>query len=353
MRLSDNSRRNFIRNAGMASLAFTLPSFNIIKTPVLSEEIIGHGKFRYRVHKAWGNLDPSSTPVKNCHEMVLDKKGRLIMVTDETKNNIIIYDRSGKLLTTWGNEFPGGHGLTLFDEGGTDMLLICDPQTGRVVKTTTDGKTIMELPHPAKIGAYGEKDAWLPTETAVAPNGDIYVADGYGSQYILQFNAKGEFIRKFGGPGSGDDQFSTAHGVCIDRRDPKNITLICTSRGHNSFKKFTLDGKYLSTLFLPGAFVCRAVIDDDNLYAGVCWSRLRYLEQTNNSGFVTILDKNDKVISNPGGTAPEYRDGTLQLMVQAQPIFNHCHDVCIDGDKNIYVCQWNAGKTYPIKLERI
>ena len=197
----------------MASLAFTLPSFNIIKTPVLSEEIIGHGKFRYRVHKAWGNLDPSSTPVKNCHEMVLDKKGRLIMVTDETKNNIIIYDRSGKLLTTWGKEFPGGHGLTLFDEGGTDMLLICDPQTGRVVKTTTDGKTIMELPHPTKIGAYGEKDAWLPTETAVAPNGDIYVADGYGSQYILQFNAKGEYIRKFGGPGSGDDQFSTAHGV--------------------------------------------------------------------------------------------------------------------------------------------
>jgi len=337
----------------MAGLAFTLPSFNIIKTPVLSEEIIGHGKFKYRVHKAWGNLDPSSTPVKNCHEMVLDKKGRLIMVTDETKNNIIVYDRSGKLITTWGNEFPGGHGLTLFDEGGTDVLLICDPQTGRVVKTTTDGKILMELPHPAKIGAYGEKDAWLPTETAVAPNGDIYVADGYGSQYILQFNAKGEYIRKFGGPGSGDDQFSTAHGVCIDRRDPKNITLICTSRGHNAFKRFTLDGKYLSTLFLPGAFVCRAVIDGENLYAGVCWSRLRYLEQTNNSGFVTILDGNDKVISNPGGTAPEYRNGELQLMVQAQPIFNHCHDVCIDGDKNIYVCQWNAGKTYPIKLERI
>lgn len=285
--------------------------------------------------------------------MVMDKKGRLIMVTDETKNNIIIYDRSGKLITTWGNEFPGGHGLTLFDEGGTDVLLICDPQTGRVVKTTTDGKTLMELPHPAKIGAYGEKDAWLPTETAVAPNGDIYVADGYGSQYILQFNSKGEFIRKFGGPGSGDDQFSTAHGVCIDRRDPKNITLICTSRGHNSFKRFTLDGQYLSTLFLPGAFVCRAVIDDNQLYAGVCWSRLRYLEQTNNSGFVTILDENNKVISNPGGTEPEYRNGALQLMVQAQPIFNHCHDVCIDGDKNIYVCQWNAGKTYPIKLERI
>ena len=76
-------------------------------------------------------------------------------------------------------------------------------------------------------------------------------------------------------------------------------------------------------------------------------------ELTNNSGFVTILDKHDRVISNPGGTKPEYRNGKLEIMVQEQPIFNHCHDVCIDNDKNIYVCQWNANKTYPVKLERV
>jgi hypothetical protein len=114
-----------------------------------------------------------------------------------------------------------------------------------------------------------------------------------------------------------------------------------------------LDGKYLSTIFLPGAFVCRPVFDGENIYAGVCWSRLRYLNQTDNSGFVTILDKNDRVTSNPGGTAPKFIDGELQLMVQATPLFKHCHDVCIDEDKNIYVCQWNAGQSYPIKLERV
>ena len=347
------SRRQFLRTSGLAGAAFTLPMFNIISQPVRSEEIIGHGAFRYRVHKSWGNLDPATTPVKNCHEMVVDRKGRLIMVTDETRNNIIIYDRSGKLITSWGHDFPGGHGLTLFDEGGTDVLFICDPETGRVVKSNTDGRLLLELPKPSSIGAYEPSMAYRPTETAIGPNGDIYVADGYGSQFILQFSAKGEYIRKFGGTGNTDDQFSTAHGVCVDRRDPTNPTLICTSRAHNAFKRFTLDGKYLSTIFLPGAFVCRAVINDDNLYAGVCWSRLRYLEQTDNSGFVTILDKHDKVVSNPGGTAPEYRNGELQLMVQATPIFNHCHDVCIDGDKNIYVCQWNANRTYPVKLERV
>ena len=99
--------------------------------------------------------------------------------------------------------------------------------------------------------------------------------------------------------------------------------------------------------------MCRPVIDDDRLYAGVCWSRLKYLNQTPRSGFVTILDKDDNVVSNPGGTPPRYVQGELQLMVQDQSIFHHCHDVCIDDDKNIYVCQWNAEKTYPIKLERV
>lgn len=347
------TRRDFLKITAATGAAFTLPVFNIMSKPVVAEDIIGHGSFRYRVHKAWGNLDPATTPVKNCHEMVIDKKGRLIMVTDETKNNIIIYDRSGKLIKTWGNEYPGGHGLTLFDEGGEEVLFISDPETGRVVKTTLDGKVLMELPDPKTTGIYESKLNYKPTETAIAPNGDIYVADGYGSQFILQFSRDGKFIRKFGGPGEGDSNFSTAHGVCIDNRDKNNITLLCTSRAHNSFKRFTLDGNYLSTIFIPGAFVCRPVIHGKNIYAGVCWSRLRYLNQTPDSGFVTILDENDKVISNPGGTKPVYVNGQLQLIVQEKPVFQHCHDVCVDGDKNIYVCQWNANKTYPVKLERI
>ncbi|MEZ5044616.1 MAG: 6-bladed beta-propeller [Saprospiraceae bacterium] len=350
------NRRKFLQQTNMAlagALIIPQPFYIMKSKPVLSEEIIGHGKYQYRVHKNWGNLDPATTPVNNCHEMVMDSKGRLIMVTDETKNNILIYDKSGKLLDSWGHDFPGGHGLTLFKEGGEDMLFICDPNLGKVFKTTIDGKILLTIDHPSTVGAYEEKNNFRPTETAIGPNGDIYVADGYGSQWILQYNSKGEFIRKFGGSGNGDSQFATAHGVCIDDRDKNNITLLCTSRVHNSFKRFSLDGKYLSNIFLPGAYVCRAVIDDGNIYAGVCWSRLKYLERVDRSGFVTILDENNKVVSNPGGTKPKYKKGELQIMVQENPLFMHCHDVCIDEDKNIYVCQWNAEKTYPVKLERV
>ena len=352
-----NNRRTFIKNSlAGAFTAATVPTFgfSILKSkPKGEDQLIGHGDFKYRPHPQWGTLDSSKTPVNNCHEMVMDSKGRLIMVTDETKNNIIVYDRSGKLLTTCGTTFPGGHGLTLTKEGGEDFLFICDTTISTVTKTTVDGRVLMELAHPNKLGIYTEAMAYKPTESAVAPNGDIYVADGYGSQFIIQYNYKGEYIRHFGGRGNADAEFDTAHGVAVDLRDAKNPTLLITSRGHNSFKRFTLDGKYLSTIFLPGAFVCRPVFHGENIYAGVCWSRLRYLNQTDNSGFVTILDKNNKVISNPGGTAPKYSNGELQLMVQSIPLFKHCHDVCIDDDKDIYVCQWNADKTYPIKLERV
>jgi hypothetical protein len=352
-----NNRRNFIKTSLLTTMAAaTTPSFafSILKSkPKGDDKIIGHGNFRYRAHPEWGILDSAKTPVNNCHEMVMDSKGRLIMITDETKNNIIVYDKSGKLITTWGTSFPGGHGLTLTKEGGEDFLFICDTTLSTVTKTTVDGKVLLELDSPKKLGIYTEAMTYKPTESAVAPNGDIYVADGYGSQFIIQYNHKGEYIRHFGGRGNKDMEFDTAHGVAVDLRDKSNPTLLITSRGHNSFKRFTLDGKYLATIFLPGAFVCRPVFDDENIYAGVCWSRLRYLNQTDNSGFVTILDKKDKVVSNPGGTAPKFINGELQLMVQESPLFKHCHDVCIDEDKNIYVCQWNAGKTYPIKLERV
>jgi hypothetical protein len=71
------------------------------------------------------------------------------------------------------------------------------------------------------------------------------------------------------------------------------------------------------------------------------------------SGYVTILDESNKVVSTPGGTVPFYVDGILQPQAKADETFIHPHDVCVDEDENLYVPQWNSGKTYPIMLERV
>lgn len=352
-------RRKFLKKTAQASgstLAASVVPFYIMPSKTkLEETILGHGNFKYRLEKEWGNLDPKKHPVKNCHEMVMDRQGRLLMLTDHQKNNMLIYDTSGKLLGNWTLDLPGAHGLTIHDEGGEELLYITDPGQSRVVKTTLDGTIVLELDHPSKVGAYTENQNFRPTETAIGPSGDIYIADGYGSQFILQYDAKGNFIRKFGGDSFlSPEKFKQAHGVALDTRNPENPTLICSARIKNSFKRFTLDGEYLETFYMPGLFVSRPVINGENIYSGVCFgmSEGNYNMQLN-KGFVTVLDKENRVVSNPGGTEPIYENGKLKLMLQDQPIFKHCHDVCVDYDKNLYVCQWNAGAVYPYKLHRV
>ncbi len=353
--MSKNKRREFLSQAGML-LCTTGPTFHILKSRnKLDEKVLGHGDFTYRVDKDWGKLDSNKYPVNNCHEMVMDSLGRLILLTDHPQNNILIYDKSGKLLDSWTLGFTGGHGLSIHNEGGEDFLYITDISTGQVVKATTKGRILLSLIKPTATDDYPECASYKPTETTIASNGDIYVADGYGSQFILRYNSKGEFISKFGGDSFlQPDKFKQAHGVTLDTRDKNNPTLLCSARIKNTIKRFSLDGKHLEDIYLPGAFISRVVVDDQNLYSGVCFGMTPdNFNMQLNLGFVTILDQNNKVISNPGGTQPTYENGKLQLMTQAQPVFKHCHDVCIDEDKNIYVCQWNAGKVYPYKLIRV
>jgi len=352
-------RRKFLKKTVQASgttlAASVVPFYIMPSKPRLEKTILGHGDFQYRLERGWGDLDPKKHPVNNCHEMVMDRQGRLLMLTDHRKNNMLIYDTSGKLLGNWTLDLPGAHGLTIHNEGGKEFLYITDPGLGRVIKSTLDGTIIIELNPPFKVGAYEENQHFRPTETAIGPNGDIYVADGYGSQFILQYDAKGKFIRKFGGDSFlSPDKFKQAHGVALDSRDPDNPTLICSARIKNSFKRFSLDGEYLEDFYMPGLFISRPVINGENIYSGVCFgmSDGNYNMQLN-KGFVTVLDKDNRVVSNPGGTEPIYKNGKLKLVLQEQPIFKHCHDVCVDNDKNLYVCQWNADGVYPYKLHRV
>ncbi len=369
------TRRSFLRSSAIASATVLatgpVQSFSILHKdkPADDELIIGHGNFKYKVDKNWAKLSVNSTPLFNCHEMVQDSKGRLIMLGDNIKNNVLIFDKSGKVLDYWGTGYVGGHGLTISKEGGEDYLLLTDcgwyqdrsgnwnRQAGQVLKTKVDGSLLFAIGHPRTIGVYKDDEPFMPTETAVAPNGDIYVADGYGSDYILQYDYKGRYIRHFGGHNNTNKEHNlqNAHGVTVDARDPRNPVLVCSSRDENCYKIFTMDGKYIKRIDLPGMYACRAVTNDDNIYAGVCWSK----DKAGNriwapSGFVTILDKNNKVVSNPGGTEPVYKSGVLQQTFQApNAVFHHGHDVCVDEDKNLYVCQWNANHTAPVKLTRV
>ncbi|SDD45314.1 6-bladed beta-propeller [Niabella drilacis] len=339
------NRKQFLQNTALGVTGILYTPHWLIK----NEVVLGHNNKRYRLNTQWSQADVARYPVNDCHEMVQDRKGRILLLTNETRNNVIIYDKSGKFLNAWGTEYPGAHGLTLFNENGADVLFICDNNRHQVIKTTIDGKVLLVLDYPRETGAYTKAEEYVPTETAIAPNGDIYVVDGYGKDFVIQYDHKGRYIRHFGGRGTEPRHLLNAHGICIDHRHKKPI-LIITSRQQNAFKRYTMDGVYIDTVELPGAWVCRPVIRGNYLYAAVLQSSSKLNQK---SGFVTILNKNNEVVSNLAGCAPQYTNGKLQELYQDTPAFQYPHDVCVDNDENLYVAQWNSGKVYPYKLEPV
>lgn len=349
------SRRRFTAGAA-ATLAMPFVRAQSKTAPEFHGVTVGHGEFRYRVDKLWSQADAAKTPVKDCHEMAQASDGRLFMLTNHAQNNVLIYDVKGALLGTWTLKFGGAHGLTLHREAdGKEFLYITDPGSGRVVKATLEGQVVLELPHATKCGAYKLTEDYKPTETAVAPNGDIYVADGYGSQFILRFDKDGKFISKFGGKSTqpvNPGRFMQAHGIALDTRGEKPL-LVVTERIRNEFNWFTPEGEHVRGVYLPGAYVSRPVIHGKHLYSGVCFgARPDDFRMWQGRGFVTILDETGKVLSNPGGLPPTYEEGRLKVMLQDKPIFTSCHDVCVDSTGDLYVCQWNSGNVYPYKLHR-
>lgn len=363
------TRRHFLAGLSTAVAATWLQPLHAAADPK-KDTLVGHGKFRYRVIKDW--VAPGQGrhhPILNCHEMVQVADGRLFMIGDHPTNQMLVFKTDGTILTSWGNVWPGGHGLTLARENGAEFLFVCDSglwksgnggyrQTGRVTKIDLTGRELFSISHPMSVGAYEPKMLFNPTETAVAPNGDIYVVDGYGSNFVLRYDHKGKFLARFGGKDGvpENERLNNAHGIAVDlRAGADKATLLVTSRADLCFRRFTLDGKYLETLPVPGCMVCRPVISGQELYAGVCWSKDPVASKlpNNPSGFTVILDAAGKIISAPGGTAPTYVDGKLTPLNRDHPIIEHGHDVCVLANGDVIVCQWNAYQSYPLKLERL
>lgn len=335
------NRRNFIKQGSL------LAGFGLLASPMKGGDLskkkrtIGHGDFTYQVDKEWATHNAGNFLVDHCHEMVMDSLGRLILLTTERKNNILIFNKDGKVIDSWTLNLPEPHGLTIAGEGSDQSLWITDVTVARVINCTLDGRIIRELELPT--GIIPADKSYKPTETTIAPNGDIYVADGYGSNLILHYDAKGQFKQSFGG----DAHFDCAHGITLDTRNA-TPSLLITSRSKQAFQRWSLNGEHQETYELPGLWICRPVIHGAYTYFAVIVTKSWW----GYDGMVAVLDENMKVVSLPGGVVPTDSDNFKDVVYDGETFLNP-HDVCLDDDDNIYVPQWYSGKTYPVRLRRV
>jgi hypothetical protein len=223
----------------------------------------GQGEHTYEMTHDYLQL-PEKLKFGNTHGIVVDAQGRIIVAhtvhkTSESYDAIAIFDPAGKFIKSWGADMRGGaHGLVIRKEGAQEVLYICDNVKGFVRKTTLDGEVIWALHAPVMSGLYPKASEYKPSTLAVAPNGDFFVADGYGKFYIHHYDANTNYIRTFGGSRelmNRDPKVETAmgstiwpHAVGIDTRNGAPQLMIGERGANSRVQYFSLDGRPQSTI---------------------------------------------------------------------------------------------------------
>jgi sugar lactone lactonase YvrE len=197
----------------------------------------GAGKYTYELAEGWGKL-PSGWSFGWIPAVATDSNDN-VFVYSRSEHPLVIFDREGNFLDSWGEDvLQDAHGINIDAE---DNVFCTERNTHCVHKLDKNGKLLLTLGTPGQPGANPGDPFNLPTDLAVAPNGDLYVSDGYGNARVHHFSADGTLIKSWGEPGSGPGQFDLSHCVRIDRH---NRLWVC-DRSNARIQFFDFDGNYL------------------------------------------------------------------------------------------------------------
>jgi sugar lactone lactonase YvrE len=325
------TRRTFV------AASFAAPAVLTANKSGSKRPVIGEGAWQFEVIHDWGEL-PAGIKYGNTHGVCEDSQGNIyvhhtVHSTSESADTMVVFDKKGRFVRSWGKEFKGGaHGLHIRKEGREEFLYLCDTMHAVVAKTTLKGEIVWKLDYPAESSAYavgpdGKKKKYSPTNLAIAPNGDVYVGDGYGSNYINQYDKSGKWIRTFGGTGKEAGQLACPHGLIVDTRGAEPTVLIA-DRTNKRLQWFTLDGKHIK--FGEG------VIAPCHFH-----ERKGVMVIPDLQSRVTLIGKDNAVLVHLGENKEPYND----LRKQAREKFPEgkfvCpHGACFDHEGNIYVVEW-------------
>ena len=319
--------------------------------------ILGQGDHRYRIVEGWGVLG-AETPVANCHGIVVTREGHIILLTDQTENNFIIYDKTGRLLHKWGTSYPGAHGLSLVEEGGKEVLWFTDTKLGKVFKSTPEGELLGEWGCPIASGRYTKETDYKPSWTLHPPGGGFYVLDGYGKDYIPHYDVHGKLQETFGGQEGGIAHWGPHGGMWDDQPHEiggkgKEGSLLIAMSDQQHLLRLSPDGKPGAIIPMPGGNPRQIRRAGDHYY--VAHLADNWPADRDSRGFISIMDRDLKILSNLAATPAEYDDegANSRMKSDGSQIFTHPHDLAIDADGSIYVAQFASNNTYPLKLERV
>jgi hypothetical protein len=398
-----STRRTFLAASAVGAVA---PFVKADDKTGKKNPILGSGEHQYECIHDWGEL-PSSIKYGNTHSVAEDAQGHIyvhhtVHKDSQSPDSVVVFDQKGKFVRSWGPMFRGGaHGMHLRKEGNTEYLYFCDEKHGIITKRTMKGEEVWTMGYPQDSpiyqkgpGSTGPGGAaglnYRPTNIAVAPNGDFWVGDGYGSYYMFHYTVAGptaypKLVNVFGGPaptpaparggggapgggapggggrgrGAGDgaaaaggapgggapgggggraprppapiEQMNNPHGNMVDLRDPAKPILLVADRGHGRIVRYTLDDKPIDIV--------------EGTQQPCHFHEFKELVVVPDlAAAVHVLDKDNKILvtmGKPTADGPKNPARTTQNRDEFIPgQFVNPHGAIFDHTGNIFVAEW-------------
>ena len=215
----------------------------------------------FTVDAAWARLPQGTAWNGNTTWITADGKGNVLVLV-RTAPYFRVFTRDGTFVKAFGDDglFESAHSVTIDAQG---FLWVTDSAAHLVHKFSPEGRVLMTLGKKGVAGENTSRDLFnQPNHVAVAPNGDIYVSDGYVNARVVHFSGKGEFLRIIGGvKGSAPGQLQLPHGVALDSRG----RILINDSDNKRVSVFDKDGTFVETWPFPSRGGI-AVAADDTVY---------------------------------------------------------------------------------------
>ncbi len=283
----------------------------------------------------WIKLPEGRPQLGNMHgDIAVSSKGEVFVSTLDPKAAVQVYSADGKFVRNVADAPSDFHGFIIKKEA--DGEFIYGPRLGGqdILKLTLDGKKVMTILASAIPEEFKNKDKdgksfVRLTGMDVAPNGDLYVVDGYSTSYIHRFDKTGKHIKSFGGK-KAPYNFTTLHKIAVDTRFSP-IRIICCDREAMRVVHVAIDGEFLGVVAKD--LLAPAAITVQGDYALVGEIR----------GAVAVLDKEGKIVARLGlNKAPgETGNNNLEPAKWRPGFVTAPHGVAFNEAGDIFVAEYN------------
>jgi 6-bladed beta-propeller len=303
---------------------------------------MGCGLMTFDTVPGWGLGPDGKSVLGSTHgSVVIDKSGN---VYTSAHAGVFVFAPDGKVIRKFlGDKYSDIHDMKIRDEADGEFIYGARNANAEGIKFNSQtGEIVLKLPFPEASGL--KLKQFNPTAMTVAPNGDIFLADGYASDHIFKFDKTGKYLLHFGTKGNGLKEFNTAHGMTLDTRyDPPRL-LIC-DRNHQPKGRllhYDLNGEFIAEVVTGLGMPTSATVQGD------------YVSVPDLHGRLVILDKSNTIIAVLGHNSDPAKRVNFNVPQEQwiEGIFSGTHGSSWDKDGNLYIQDWNVSGRI-MKLVRV